>query len=216
MPSTAFLLLKISDLSLTDLRLCNVHEQDISNVNESLEMCLRLKSLRLGFRKLSPFAAYPVLSRMVHLSTLTLLHVRIASPESCAAFGHLSALQTLTLCQCLIQHPRDWRDFGSALHKTPLKSLRLMSIKCDVEKMSCLLESLTLDHLVMSSGGIRPTCSLHPRSKRARAERRLFKTFVRFFTKSKTNLRSFLLVNSSTFGKNLNGVVCKKSLPDLQ
>lgn len=187
--------------------MCDLRRVAIRGVNENLKKCMRLKSLHLDFSSSRPFAEFPVLSRMVYLSTLTLTRVRIASPESCAAFAHLSTLHTLTLRNCIIPCTRDWSSLGAALQCTPLKSLRLMSVVCDAEKLICLLESLILDHLIMNCPA--------PNRRGWDADPDCFEQFLRHFTKSRTNPRSFLLADPPN-GRNLNGVLCGSSVLDLQ
>lgn len=191
-------LLTIQLPSLTDLELgISATNPDPVNVNKHLQKCSNLKSLHLlarkpGFRS-HLFSA--VLCKMVHLSKLSLSNLVLVAPQSCEAFAQLSALNTLSLNECRVPTAQDWFALGEALHHTPVKSLRLEYVQCDVVAIKSLLQSLPLDHLMIRKD--RWT---------EKTLRKSFKAFVRLFTKTTLNPKSFL-IDYGDSGKNLNGVI---------
>lgn len=180
--------------NLTDLTL--FHYLPCLEIN--LKKCLRLKSLNLRSARInlmSSLARIPILCEMDHLANVTFYNLLITS-YSISTFDHLSALHTLAFDRCRIEC--NWYRLGVALAQTPLKSLILRVVRCDVQSVESLLGSVNLQHFFLS---------IFVTSKSADA---LFNTFADAFTKTRKNPTSFLIELKNM--QNLNGTIYPKGL----
>lgn len=163
-----------------------------------LSKCMNLKSLnllcahaeRLTFSLLRNQAVFS----MIHLSKLRISHFQITS-ESVKPFERLLALHTLEFLSCLISW--DWFEAGAVLAKTPLKSLMFRQFhKCSLEDIESLLESIKLDHLVIS----------HVVFMMPLLPERDFVVFASAFPVTRTNPKAFL-IELNGYARNVNGVM---------
>lgn len=159
----------------------------------NFEKCLNLEYLEIVSQDLLELQRIPALCSMSRLGKLILSRATIGT-RSLPLFHDLCALKILQFRHC--QFDCDWKAFGAALAKTPVKSATFQCISCVVEDIESLLESVTLDYLYISNFST-PMVSTSE----------VFDNFAFAFHCKRDNPRKDFLIEQDGFARNHNGVI---------